>query len=241
MNGFALGGAGLTSGGTLFGVILNALDQDVESNILSTPSLMTLDNETASIIVGSEIPITTGEALGDNNANPFRTIERMDVGVQLNIQPQISEGDTIKLFITQEVSSVEGVVSPNVPELITNKRRIETTVTVDDGEILVLGGLIENNEQVTVNKVPFLGDLPLLGAAFRSQARSNRRTNLMVFIRTTIVRDRAGAEAVTNRKYDYMRNEQFLRSGDVPALDLFNRDVIGPAPAPAGEAETAAP
>lgn len=241
LNGFALGGAGLTSGGTLFGVILNALDQDDESNILSTPSLMTMDNETASIIVGSEIPITTGEALGVNNSNPFRTVERKDIGVQLNVLPQISEGDTIKLFISQEVSSVQGVVGPTVPELITSKRRIETTVSVDDGEILVLGGLIENDEQVTVDKVPFLGDLPVLGAAFRSEARSNRRTNLMVFIRPTIIRSAGDAQSVTDRKYEYMRGEQIMRGAAIPSLDIFERDVFGGATQSEPLAPTAQP
>jgi len=229
MSGFALGGGGIASDGTLFGVILTALDEDDESNILSTPSLMTMDNATASIIVGSEIPITTGETLGSDNSNPFRTVERKSVGVQLNVQPQISEGDTIKLFITQEVSGVQGVVSPPVPELITSTKRIETTVSVDDGEILVLGGLIENDEQITVDKIPLLGDLPVLGAAFRSTARSNRRTNLMVFIRTTIVRNAEDAAAVTNRKYDYMRNEQLLRGAAVPSIDVIQRDVLGAA------------
>lgn len=229
MSGFALGGAGVTGNGTLFGVILNALDEDDESNILSTPSLMTMDNETASIIVGSEIPITTGETLGADNSNPFRTVERKDIGIQLNVLPQISEGNTIKLFISQEVSSVQGVVSPTVPELITSKRRIETTVSVDDGEILVLGGLIENDEQLTEDSVPLLGDLPILGAAFRSTARSTRRTNLMVFIRPTIIRNAGDAESVTERKYDYMRNEQISRGSAVPSLDVFQRDVLGAA------------
>lgn len=227
INGFALGGGGVTGNGTLFGVILNALDQDDQSNILSTPSLMTMDNETASIIVGSEIPITTGETLGADNSNPFRTVERKDIGIQLNVQPQISEGNTIKLYISQEVSKLQGVVSPNVPELITSKRRIETTVSVDDGEILVLGGLIENDEQINEDKIPVLGDIPLVGSAFRSTARSNKRTNLMVFIRPTIVRGASDAQAVTSRKYDYMRDEQLSRGGAVPSLDVFQRDVLG--------------
>lgn len=213
LNGFALGGAGITEGGTLFGVILNAVDQDVGSNVLSTPSIMTMDNEAASIIVGQEIPITTGEVLGSANTNPFRQIERQDVGIQLEVRPQINDGDTIKLFIRQEVSSVFGPVSDGFSELVTNKREIETTVMVDDGEVIVLGGLIEDDRQSTVDKVPLLGDVPVIGRAFRSEGRSNQKTNLMVFIRPTILRDVDDIRSVTGEKFNYMRAEQALKAG----------------------------
>ncbi len=212
LNGFAVGGAGITDGGTLFGVILNAVDQDVGSNVLSTPSIMTMDNEPASIIVGQEIPVTTGEVLGSANANPFRQIERRDVGIQLEVKPQINDGDTIKLFIRQEVSSVFGPVSEAFSELVTNKREIETTVMVDDGEIIVLGGLIEDDEQVSVDKVPFLGDIPVLGRAFRSDRRSKEKTNLMVFIRPTIMRNADDVRSLTGEKYDMMRAQQMMKS-----------------------------
>lgn len=214
LNGFAVGGAGITDGGTLFGVILNAVDQDLGSNVLSTPSIMTMDNEPASIIVGQEIPITTGEVLGSANTNPFRQIERQDVGVQLEVKPQINDGDTIKLFIRQEVSSVFGPVSEGFTELVTNKREIETTVMVDDGEIIVLGGLIEDDQQVSVDKVPLLGDIPVLGRAFRSEGRSQEKTNLMVFIRPTIVRTVDDIRSVSADRYNYMRAEQMLKSPD---------------------------
>ncbi|WP_374764929.1 type II secretion system secretin GspD [Yunchengibacter salinarum] len=246
LNGFSAGFAGETSGGTLFGVILNALDSDVASNILSTPSVMTLDNQEASIIVGQEIPITTGEALGTNNSNPFRTVDRQDVGIQLEVLPQINEGDGIRLFIRQEVSSISGTAGASNSEIITNKREIETTVNVENGEILVLGGLIEQDERITVDKVPLLGDIPGLGRLFRSEGRSSQKTNLMVFIRPTIVRSRADMRAVTGRKYDLMRREQRRRlDTDGPAtIDRLMNDVIGrkgeaaaPPPAPTTDSD----
>ena len=231
LNGLGLGFAGITDDGTLFGVILNALDQDSGSNVLSTPSIMTMDNQPASIIVGQEIPITTGEVLGADNSNPFRTVERQKVGIQLDVKPQINDGDSIKLDIRQEVSAVIGPLTTTSTELVTSTREIETTVMVEDGEIIVLGGLIEQDEQVSVEKVPLLGDIPVLGRVFRSEGRSKNRTNLMVFLRPTIVRGRDDMRAVTDRKFDYIRSEQLLRSdGDEPALDVFMRDVIGPLP-----------
>ena len=230
LNGLGLGFAGITDDGTLFGVILNALDQDTGSNVLSTPSIMTMDNQPASIIVGQEIPITTGEVLGNDNSNPFRTVERQNVGIQLDVKPQINEGDTIKLDIRQEVSAIVGPLTEASTDLVTSKREIETTVMVEDGEIIVLGGLIEQDEQVSVEKVPLLGDIPVLGRVFRSEGRSKNRTNLMVFLRPTIVRGRDDMRAVTDRKFDYIRSEQMLRSDDEPSLDVFMRDVIGPLP-----------
>lgn len=232
VGGFLGGFAGLTDNGTLFGVILTALQQDTSSNILSTPHVMTMDNEEASIIVGQEVPITTGEVVGSDFVNPFRTVQRRDVGIQLEVKPQINDGDSVRLVIRQEVSSVLGPASAQSGELIFNKREIATTVTVDDGEIVVLGGLIEDNERVSLQKVPFLGDIPLLGALFRSESKSRAKTNLMVFLRPTIVRDRDRARAVTDRKYDLMRAEELLRKeeGTPSALDSFLRDVIGAEP-----------
>jgi general secretion pathway protein D len=224
-----LGGFAGESNGTIFGVILNALKRDVDSNVLSTPSIMTMDNQAASILVGREIPITTGEALGSNNTNPFRTIERKDVGVKLEVKPQINEGQAIKLFIRQEVSSVLGPVSAASSELVTNKRQIETTVMVNNGQMVVLGGLIENDEQTTLDKVPLLGDIPILGRAFQNEATSRRRTNLMVFLRPTIISNAGDARAVTDRKYNYMLSEQQRRGGGI-RLEDFTSHILGGTP-----------
>ena len=203
-----IGVGGQDSAGNLYGLILNALERDTDSNVLSTPSVLTVDNEEASIIVGQQIPITTGEALGANNTNPFRTIDRQDVGVKLEVRPQINEGDTIRLYIRQEVSSVIGPVSQDFSELITSNREIETTALADDGEIIVLGGLIERDDQYAEDAVPGLGRLPAVGRLFRNETRSQQRTNLMVFIRPTIVRSAEEARAVTDRNFDFMVSEQ---------------------------------
>ncbi len=201
-SGALIGGGGtFDNGDGLFGVILNAVENDANSNILSTPSIMTLDNEEASILVGQEVPITTGEALGADNSNPFRTIERQNVGVMLRVRPQINSGDVIQLNLRQEVSSVAGVVSPTFEELLLNTREIETTVIADNGEIIVLGGLIDVAEELADERVPILGDIPIVGRAFSSETRSQRRRNLMVFIRSSIVRDRAGARRVSAGSY----------------------------------------
>lgn len=240
IDGFATGIGGITNGGTLFGVILTALQADVSSNVLSTPSVMTMNNEEASIIVGQEIPITTGETLGSDNSNPFRTIERQDVGVQLDVRPQINEGDTVKLFIRQEVSSIAGPISSSSTELVTDKREIETTVLVDDGEVIVLGGLIQNDERISVNKVPFLGDIPVIGRAFRSDKKSRQRTNLMVFLRPTIVRSVDDMRRVSGRKYNYMRAEQLLQNeGKGTELNTFMNEVMGSTPEGADDMEGA--
>ncbi len=198
---FGVGGQ-IGDDGALFGVVLNALEADSDSNVLSKPQLMVLDNEEAQLIVGQEIPVTTGEALGSNNTNPFRQIQRQDVGVQLTVTPQINDGDTIRLNITQVVSSVAGPVSADFQELITNNREISTTVLADNGEIIVLGGLIESDAQVANDAVPGLSRLPVAGRLFQSEARSVSRRNLMVFIRPVIVRGPEDMRAVTRSAYD---------------------------------------
>jgi general secretion pathway protein D len=237
VNGLAAGFGGQDGDGNLFGLILNAVDTDTDSNVLSTPSILTLDNQDAMIMVGQEIPITTGEVLGANNANPFRTIERQNVGVQLDVRPQINEGDTIRLFIRQEVSSVFGPVSQASSELITNTREITTTVLADDGEIVVLGGLIEQDDQYAEDGVPGLNRLPGVGRLFRSEGRSSGRRNLMVFIRPTIIRSEEDMRAVTDGRYGYITNEQRLAdpNGDSSLEALM--DVLMSAPERAGSGD----
>lgn len=215
----------------IFGAIINAVKSDNKSNILSTPWIYTLDNQEAKILVGQEIPVTTGEALGANLDNTFRTIQRQNVGIQLEVKPQINAGGAIKLFLRQEVSSIAGPVSNDFSELILNKREIETTITVDDGEIVALGGLLDDNERRTIEKIPFLGDLPGLGALFRSKARSRNKTNLMIFIRPTIVRSASEARAITEQRYGYARREQLMARPDrEPTLDELVRDYLNMAP-----------
>jgi len=228
LNGFVGGFGGQTSNGTIFGVILNALETDNDSNILSTPSVMTLDNQSARFVSGQEIPISTGEVLGQANQNPFRTIERQEVGIKLEVKPQISEGDDIQLYIKQEVSSIFGPAGPTLGDLITNTREIETTVTVADGEIVVLGGLMEEEEQLRVDKVPLLGDIPVLGRAFRTEAKSVEKSNLMVFIRPTIVRNAKDARGVTDRKFDVLRSQGLLTNENGQSgLDYMINDATG--------------
>ena len=230
----------------VFGAIINAVQQDNKSNILSTPSVVTLDNQEAKILVGQEVPITTGEKLGNNFDNAFRTVQRQNVGIQLEVKPQVNEGDAIKLFIRQEVSSIAGPVSSNGNDLILNKREIQTTVTVDDGQIVALGGLLDDNERRTIEKIPLLGDIPGLGQLFRSRAKSREKTNLMVFIRPTILRNAEDARKLAERRYGYIRDQQLLlRPNEEPSLDELVRDYMGaelPLPAPAAtEAVPAAP
>ncbi len=215
----------------IFGTIINAISQDNKSNILSTPSILTLDNQEAKILVGQEIPITTGEQLGQNFDNAFRTVQRQNVGIQLEVKPQINAGGSIKLFIRQEVSSIAGPVSSNFSDLILNKREIQTTVTIDDGQIVALGGLLDDNERRTIEKIPLLGDIPGLGALFRSKAKSRQKTNLMVFIRPTILRSAADARALAELRYGYARDQQLLlRPDQEPSLDELVRDYMGAEP-----------
>jgi general secretion pathway protein D len=215
----------------LFGAIINAVRSDSTSNLLSTPSVMTLDNQMASILVGQQVPVTTGEALSQNFDNQFRTVQRQDVGIKLEVKPQINTGGAIKLFLKQEVSSVAGPVSNNSSDLIINKREIETTVTVDDGEILALGGLLDDNERRTIERIPLLSDIPLLGELFKSRSRSKTKTNLMVFIRPTILRSKEDARRLTQQRYGYVRDMQIRRSPDTePSIDELVRDYMGATP-----------
>jgi general secretion pathway protein D len=208
--GGTFGAAGI-SGSNVFGFVINAVKSDIDSNVLSTPSIMTLDNQPARILVGQEIPVTTGEALGQNLDNSFRTVQRQDVGIQLAVKPQINAGGTITLTISQVVSSIADTVADR--DFILNKRELETAVTVGDGQILALGGLLDDNERRSLEKIPILGDIPGLGVFFRSKSRTRVKTNLMIFIRPTVVRTPAEADALTANRWDSAREAQEARDG----------------------------
>lgn len=233
-NGF-VGGAGGSMGDGLFGFVINAAKSDENSNLLQTPSLMTLDNQEATILVGQEVPITTGSTLLDGNSNPFTTTERKDIGVKLIVRPQINAGGSITLTVRQEVSSINGVLTQGATDLVLNKRELETTLVVDDRDIAVAGGLLDQNDRVSVDKVPGLGDLPGVGALFRSQGRQRGRTNLMIFIRPAIIRSPAEAQGLTADRWGYMRGEQLRAQPTVePSLDMLLRDYMRTQPPVAG-------
>jgi len=228
-DGITLGVGRISDTGTSFAAILHALQGDADTNIISTPSIVTTDNEEASLNVGQEVPFVTGSFSNTGGGvggavNPFQTIQREQVGVKLVITPQINEGDSLLLKISQEISSIASSAAGAV-DLITNERIIETTVIVDDGEILVLGGLLEDTLREGNQRVPILGSIPLLGALFRSQKTDSVKTNLMIFIRTKILRDSVQTAFETNSKYNAIRdvlqqesNFGLLRSNDRPQL-----------------------
>ena len=225
-------GAGVSFGGdTLFSVILNAVEEDDDSNVLSTPFITTLDNIPATFLVGQEIPIVQGESFGQAGGlvNPFRTFDREDVGIKLEVLPQITEGDVIRMEIKQEVSSIAGAITTVANDFVLNKREIGTTVLAESGEIIVLGGLIQDDEQISVEKVPVLGDIPVAGALFRSEGKSRTRTNLMVFLRPTILRNSADVRPLTRDRLNQMRQLDLLQSGrDVSKVDrmITNRPFV---------------
>jgi len=226
-------GAGGRDGDTLFGAILTAIEKDTQSKVLSKPFNMTLDNGTSELLVGQQIPVTTGETLSSDNSNPFRTVTRQDVGIILRVTPRISADDTIRMDIFQEVSSISTSLSSGTDDFVTNQRQITTNVLADDGEIIVIGGLIEQAEEIVNSKVPIAGDIPVVGNLFKSEGTDYTRTNLMVFIRPTIVRDREDARSVTSRNYRYIRAEELLREGEDDAasdLDAFIGSVLGTEP-----------
>ena len=210
--GLVAGIGNLTDGDDNFALLLNLLRADQDSDILSTPSGVALDNEEATLLVGQVIPITTGESLGANNITPFRTTAREEVGITLEFKPQINEQDSVALSIRVEVSSIAGAQLPNSNDLITNKSEIQSTVLADDKEIIVLGGLIKEEIEESVNKVPILGDIPLLGRIFRSSAESIDKRNLMVFLRPTILRDAVTTKDLSEEKFNLIRARQILES-----------------------------
>jgi general secretion pathway protein D len=202
-------GAIVGLGGSDFGVLITALSANSNINLLSTPSLLTLDNQKAEILVGQNVPFQTGSYTTDaaGAGNPFTTIERQDVGVKLKVTPHINDGATLRLEIDQEISSLAPVTTTTAgaSDLITNKRSIKSTVQADDGQIIVLGGLIQDDVTQSESKVPLLGDIPWLGALFRSSKEVHTKRNLMVFLRPTIVRDSAGMAAISGKKYSDIR------------------------------------
>lgn len=205
----------ISSGSTTLAVLLKALASDSNTNILSAPTLVTMDNEKAKITVGQEVPFLTGSFStpvssgtdGGDGINPFQTIERKNVGLSLTIVPQISQGNTIRLDITQEISSISGT-SANAVDIITNQRTLNTTVTVDSGKILVLGGLIDREVQESVTSIPLLSDIPILGELFKFRSAESRKRNLMIFIRPVIIRDPETSSYYTRLKYSGMRQAQ---------------------------------
>lgn len=221
----------------VFGTIINAIAADTESNLLATPHIVTLNNQKAKFLVGQEVPVSTGEQLSANFENAFRTVQRQEVGIKLEVTPQVNSQGDVKLFLKQEVSSVAGPVSSRSSDLILNKREFETTLTVGDGQLLAIGGLLNDDERRTIERIPLLSDIPLIGELFKSRSRSRSKTNLMVFIRPTILRSKADGDRLTARRYDYVRGMQQARNPDIePSIDELLRDYMGAVPPIAPEA-----
>lgn len=222
LNGASLGFAS-QGNDAVFSAIINAVDADVDSNILSTPFVTTLDNVPASFLVGQDIPISTGQTLGADNANPFNTTQREEVGIKLDVTPQISHGDVVRLEIAQEVSSVDAIADVGlVSDFVINTREIATTVLADNGEIIVLGGLLQDDEQISAEKVPVLGDIPVVGNLFKSEGKSRAKTNLMVFLRPTIIRSAEDARPLTQYRLDQARRADVELSGrELSKIDQY--------------------
>lgn len=209
-NGLSLGIFRQIGGQLQLGAIAHALTNDNKANILSMPNMITLDNEEATIIVGQNVPFVSGSYAatgGVAGVNPFQTVDRKDIGLKLRVRPQISEGGSIKMQIYQESSSID-TTQNNAAGLITNLRSITTNVLVDDGQIIVLGGLIQDSVSDTNEQVPGLGDIPLVGNLFKYKTRNHSKTNLMVFLRPLVIRNTEQSAHVTADRYDYMRNEE---------------------------------
>ncbi|MCK8073620.1 type II secretion system secretin GspD [Vibrio sp. 1CM23M] len=216
--------------------LISAVATDSNSNILSSPSITVMDNGEASFIVGEEVPVLTGSTAGSSNDNPFQTVERKEVGIKLKVVPQINEGDSVQLNIEQEVSNVLG--ANGAVDVRFAKRQLNTSVIVQDGQMLVLGGLIDERALESESKVPFLGDIPVLGHLFKSTSTQVEKKNLMVFIKPTIIRDGMTADGITQRKYNFIRAEQLYKAeqglkllddDNIPVLPKFGADMNHPA------------
>ena len=227
----ALGGVQGAAVGIALGdwtALITAVSSTSNSNILSSPSITVMDNGEASFIVGEEVPVLTGSTAGSNNSNPFQTVERKEVGIKLKVVPQINEGNSVQLTIEQEVSNVLG--ASGAVDVRFAKRQLNTSVMIQDGQMLVLGGLIDERAAESESKVPFLGDIPYLGRLFTSTSTTVEKKNLMVFIKPTIIRDGITADGLTQRKYNYIRAEQLFKAdqglklmddGYIPVLPEF--------------------
>jgi general secretion pathway protein D len=233
---------------TNLGALARALESDANANILSTPNLLTMDNEEAKIVVGQNVPFITGQYAQTGSTttpSPFQTIERRDVGLTLRVRPQVSEGGSVKMQIYQEISSLRPTTT--AADVITDKRSIDSTVLVDDGRIIVLGGLIQDSIQVGIDKVPVLGDIPLIGHLFRSEKRNRMKTNLMVFLRPYVLRDGASSDVMTGERYDFIRQKQAeFRMQPHFALPDMQMDLLPelknlPLPPPVSPPQTPAP
>ena len=225
MRGTNLGFTQSVNGNTTLGFLANFLQNSGDANILSTPNLMTLDNEEARIIVGQNVPMVTGSYASNSTGgtvNPFTTVERKDVGLMLRVRPQINENGTVKLAVFQEVSSVDESTRKDTNGLTTNKRSIESNVLVEDGNIIVLGGLIDDNYSQAEDRIPLLGDIPVLGNLFRNTNRKRNKTNLMVFLRPVVMRDAAATNQVSSERYEAIRAQQ---QGLQPEQNVLLRSV----------------
>jgi len=200
------------------------LQTNADGNVLSKPNMIALDNEEAKIVVGQNVPFVTGQYTNSSsgNTNPFQTVERKDVGLTLRIKPQVGEGGTVRMTVFQEKSSVDPASKTAATGLITNKSSIETTVVIDDGSTLVLGGLLQDGVNDGVTKVPFLGDVPVLGNLFKTRSRERNKTNLMVFLRPVVIRDQAASNNITVDRYDYMQQRMVDTQPEKSVLMPFN-------------------
>ena len=232
--GVTLGVGRISDDGISFAAILRALEGAADTNIISTPSIVTTDNEEATLNVGQEVPFVSGSFTNTGGAggavNPFQTINRQQIGVKLSITPQINDGDSLVLDISQEISNIAQSAAGAV-DLITNQRIIETTVIVDDGDVLVLGGLLEDVLRESDQRVPVLGSIPMLGALFRSKKTETLKTNLMIFVRAEIMRDATQTAFETNQKYNMIREVQRgNRENSVQLMPEADRPMIPPLP-----------
>ncbi|PXF64646.1 type II secretion system protein GspD [Kangiella spongicola] len=234
LQGAGLGIARMSQSGLSWAAFIKALEGVTDSNTLARPSVTTLDNVEAIFKAGQEIPIITGSTLGDNNNNPFQNVDRKDVGVMLKITPQINEGNYVRLNIEQEVSSLAGTTAVDV---VTNKREVKTSVLVPDGGLVVLGGLIKDDIQQSSQKVPLLGDIPILGHAFKSERTQKTKNNLMVFIHPRVLRDDKDLREISNAKYSYMRAQQLEQANkgislmptvDSPVMPTYDEALVLP-------------